>query len=107
MKLPNTYLSFKNIVKFVQTEAEASGYSPNEAEIVLVPTKRRQGLMLKSVVLLGYQQRVKFDDIDGSTFWVSDVLKYTHSENGACGSIVMVRDHQHYFLNVLFLIIKN
>lgn len=94
IRLPNSYPSFKDIRKFFQTEKDLSGYMPNEANIVLVPTKRRPALMVKNVDLLGVVDRVKFDDIDDSTFWVTDVLKYTHSEAGACGSIVMVNDHQ-------------
>lgn len=94
IKLPNTYPSFKDIRKFFQTEEDLAGYYPNEGEILLVPTRRRQALMIKNVDILGITPRVKFDDIDGSTFWVSDVLKYTHSEEGACGSIVMVENHQ-------------
>nr|UCW41643.1 polyprotein [Budalangi Iflavi-like virus] len=94
VRLPNSYPSFKDIRKFFQTEADLTGYMPNEANIVLVPTKKRQALMVKNVDLLGITPRVKFDDVDGSSFWVTDVLKYTHSEAGACGSIVMVEDHQ-------------
>ncbi|UUV42172.1 MAG: polyprotein [Pedersore iflavirus] len=94
IKLPNTYPSFKNIRKFIQTEKDLAGYYPNEGEILLAPTRKRQGIMSKCVDLLGIEQRVKFDDSDGTTFWATDLLKYGHSEDGACGSIVIVADHQ-------------
>lgn len=94
IRLPNTYPSFKDIRKFLQTDKDLQGYYPNEGEIVLAPTRRRQGIMSKSVDLLGIEQRVKFDDSDGTTFWATDLLKYSHSEDGACGSLVLVEDHQ-------------
>lgn len=94
IKLPNTYPSFKDIRKFIQKEKDLRGYYPNEGEIVLAPTRKRQGMMSKCIDLLGIEQKVRMDDSDGSTFWATDLLKYSHSEDGACGSIVIVEDHQ-------------
>lgn len=93
--LPNTYPSFRDIRSFIQTEDEASKPYPNEAELLLVPTRLRNALMVKSVDLAGFTPRMKFDDVDGSSFWATDLIEYNHSEVGACGSILMINNTQH------------
>lgn len=93
--LPNTYPCFRDIRSFIQTEAEAARPYPNEAELLLVPTRMRNAIMIKSVDLQGFSARMKLDDVDGTSFWATDLIEYSHSEVGACGSVLMVNDSQH------------
>lgn len=94
IRLPNSYPSFKDIRKFFQTEQDLASYYQNEGMIVLVPTRKRQHIVLKDIDIYNISDRVKFEDASGDSFMVSSVLEYSHSEAGVCGSAVMVRESQ-------------
>lgn len=92
--LPNTYPSFRDIRNFFQTNDDAALPYPNEGNLVLVPTRLRSALMIKSVDIIDFVPRMKFEDSDTSTFWATDLLEYNHSEGGACGSILLTPNSQ-------------
>nr|QIJ25859.1 hypothetical protein [Redbank virus] len=93
-RLPNSYPSFRDIRNFIQTDADAAGPLPNEGEILLVPTRVREALMVKAVDILDYEPRQRFTDADDTTFFATDLLSYSHSEQGACGSLMMITGSQ-------------
>lgn len=87
--LPKSFPLFKSIKKFIQKESDLADYLPSYGEIILVPTRKRQMIGVRSVDIQGISQAVKVEDKDGSIMVAHDVLKYNHSEAGACSSLLI------------------
>lgn len=89
MKLPNSYPSCLNIHKFIQRNQDVELPIPEIGTIVLAPTKKRTLTMLQDIQIEGIQPNLKLHDTDDQIFYIRDVLKYNHSEPGACGSLLL------------------
>lgn len=88
-KLPKSCPNFRKITKFFQTDADLASYMSNHGHIVLAPTKARTMIGYKDLDIYGVVPSVFMENVDGSSFWSRDLLKYNHSEAGACGSLVL------------------
>jgi len=88
-RLPKSFPLFKNILKFVQREKDLFSYLPSNGTLVLVPTRKRQMIGVRDVDIFGIVQHVKVEDVDGSVMVANDVVKYNHSESGACSSLLI------------------
>nr|AWK77851.1 polyprotein [Darwin bee virus 4] len=88
--LPASFGMFKDIRKFMATDEDLQRPITTDGCILLAPTRVNPVLKEQSVEILGLQNSQSVEDNDGEFFEAHDVICYTYSQPGACGSLVML-----------------
>ncbi|APG77424.1 hypothetical protein [Hubei picorna-like virus 38] len=88
--LPKTMPTFKDIRKFIVKEKDLAAFT-TQAYILEGPNRKNNHVTEHNIKILGIAKEELINSITES-FVATDSLKYTFSKNGACGSLVLLKD---------------
>ncbi|APG77464.1 hypothetical protein [Sanxia water strider virus 8] len=93
VRLPTKFPLFKDLRKFCMLESDT--YSPMAATGLLVAGPRPGADFVREVdvEVYGIKAQQVVMDTDGSSFTINDVMTYGYSQPGACGSLLLRRNH--------------
>lgn len=100
--MPASFPIYKDLRKFMSTESDWTKVMPSEGILLAVPGKNFEYPTEILVDIYDIVQEQRIEDQNQEYFTVSDALRYNYSRPGACGSLLLRRDHQRPILSMHF-----
>nr|QZZ63338.1 hypothetical protein [Leuven Picorna-like virus 1] len=100
--LPASFNMFKDIRKFVATDADYATILPSQGTLILPPRRTTPVVQSVAVKVAGIRNSQIIQGPDGLTYEAHSILEYNYSEMGACGGILIRAKHQRPILSMHF-----
>lgn len=103
-RVPPQFPLFKDIRKFLARDSDFDVPLPSEGILLANPKGAYQGDFLREidVEIYGLKQDLVVSDTENKQFTVKEVVRYSYSKAGVCGSILFRENHQRPILSMHF-----
>lgn len=102
LRMPASFPLFKDIRKFIPFERDYASPLTTEGVLMAGPPKGQLYMREIAVEIYGVNDKQVVLDQKNNAFEVRDILEYSYSQPGVCGSLLLRRDHNRPIISMHF-----